>query len=253
MRSSADGPALAIAVAVLAAMGLAMPWWVLLGLVLAGALLLATQRRMLSSRSRAPRVVAIEGLIGAGKSTVMARLAADPAIVVLPERVDIWEELGMLRKFYEDPERYALAFQTLTLVTRSAALRDVRAALKDPAVRAVVLERSFEGDGCFADLCLTEEAARASYDYMAGVLKQHNDDIAVETLVLDVPPDVATGRAHARGRASEGSKVTVDYQRKLWNCLRAKFPRAAVPWLTWDADYEAQERTLDAIRGMLLR
>jgi deoxyadenosine/deoxycytidine kinase len=57
--------------------------------------------------------IAIEGNIGAGKSTVLERLSQ--SYRVLPEPIDQWKE--WLELFYQDKKRWAFAFQMKVLLT----------------------------------------------------------------------------------------------------------------------------------------
>lgn len=83
---------------------------------------------------RAQRVtLAVEGNIGAGKSTFL-NIMADQAlelqdiIEVVPEPVEEWQSVAgaeggegpvnLLDRFYKDPQRYAYTFQHYVLLTR---------------------------------------------------------------------------------------------------------------------------------------
>lgn len=69
----------------------------------------------------------VEGNIGAGKTTwldmVQANTGEDHELIeVVPEPVHMWQNSpqghNLLQLFYEDPEKYAFAFQQFVLVTR---------------------------------------------------------------------------------------------------------------------------------------
>ena len=70
-------------------------------------------------------VVCLEGIIGAGKSTVMPALASylqstGLQTICVPEPVDRWRD--MLQLFYSDPQRYGAVFQTYVVTTRARAV-----------------------------------------------------------------------------------------------------------------------------------
>src|ERR1041385_1624248 len=61
------------------------------------------------------RYIAVEGPIGVGKTALARRLAAEFGSLLLLEQV---EENPFLRKFYEEPERYAFQTQLFFLLER---------------------------------------------------------------------------------------------------------------------------------------
>lgn len=90
-------------------------------------------------------VVVVDGLIAAGKSTLIPALAEGLRerglkVCVVGEPVEDWKKIGILQAFYEDPKGMAYDFQTYTFVTR---VRATRAAVKANADADVfLLERS---------------------------------------------------------------------------------------------------------------
>lgn len=97
-----------------------------------------------------PYVLVIDGEIGAGKTTLIAKLKAKfeklgHKTAVIPEPVDEWKKVGILQEFYEDktPERRGLVaydFQTYTFVTRVRKMIEVVEA--EPDADIYILERS---------------------------------------------------------------------------------------------------------------
>lgn len=90
--------------------------------------------------------LAIQGSIGAGKSTVLARLrhlfANQPEVVFADEPVDLWKKHGCLQAMYRG-ELDMDFFQLTALATRYAGLEK---AFKTPGVRVIVSERDLESD-----------------------------------------------------------------------------------------------------------
>lgn len=64
------------------------------------------------------KVIVIDGIISAGKSTLISLIENDEKIkekydiVIIKEPVDKWVESGILRKFYDDMSRWGYHFQT---------------------------------------------------------------------------------------------------------------------------------------------
>ena len=103
-----------------------------------------------------PILLCIEGLIGAGKTTICNELnesissvldASNIKVKILKEPVDFWRELGLLERFYKDQKRWAFTFQLTALVTKCMELMN----LDDDTI--YIIERSPYTDlKCFAKL-----------------------------------------------------------------------------------------------------
>ena len=90
-----------------------------------------------------PRVIAIEGNIGAGKSTVMRHLKQRfkdrDDIVFIDEPVDEWREQGFLKRMYEDAG-VRPAFQHMVLMSLAGDL--LKALAAEPKPKYIITERS---------------------------------------------------------------------------------------------------------------
>ena len=106
---------------------------------------------------RASRVkLAVEGNIGAGKSTFLdvlsdrsGALELQDIIEIVPEPVEEWQKVdsvngqqNLLDQFYKDPKKYAYAFQHYVLLTRMQKDRNARSSVKP----LQILERSIFSD-----------------------------------------------------------------------------------------------------------
>jgi len=106
---------------------------------------------MTSVTAMRPRILTIEGNIGAGKSTFLGELQKRYAerndILFLLEPVGIWESVvddqgkHMLEKFYENPQKYSFAFQVLAFSTRLKLIREIRGRLADVTTSASTTTR----------------------------------------------------------------------------------------------------------------
>lgn len=98
------------------------------------------------------RHIAIEGVIGAGKTTLAKMLSDDlPARVVLEK----FEENPFLPKFYEDPDR--LAFQTQLFFLLSRYKQQQELIQPDLFNRFLITDYIFEKDKIFAYLNLEDD------------------------------------------------------------------------------------------------
>lgn len=111
--------------------------------------------RLIKSPSPWSVKLAVEGNIGAGKSTFLnvlsdGQLELQDIVEVVPEPVDAWRQvpngneqpINLLDRFYQDPKRYAYTFQHYVLLTRMEKDRAARASTKP--IR--ILERSIFSD-----------------------------------------------------------------------------------------------------------
>jgi deoxyadenosine/deoxycytidine kinase len=102
--------------------------------------------------------LAVEGNIGAGKSTFLdvlsdGALELQDIVEIVPEPVEEWQKVetggeagqqpvNLLDQFYKDPKRYAYAFQHYVLLTRMQKDRNARSSVKP----LQILERSIFSD-----------------------------------------------------------------------------------------------------------
>lgn len=156
------------------------------------------------------KVINVEGIIGAGKTTLVETLNRDYEVEVVPEPVD---DNPLLDKFYEDPESYAFTIQMWLLSKRHAANR--AAFWLARAGRDILVDRGRRGDRCFAQV--NHKLARISddemmvYDEFFTAMNAREPDVIV---MLDITAEEAMARIEARGRACE-SGIDIGYLRKL--------------------------------------
>lgn len=113
------------------------------------------------------RYIAVEGVIGAGKTTLATMLGeALGARVVLEQ----FEENPFLKDFYRDAERYAFQTQIFFLLTRYKQQRDL--VQPDLFHRFLVTDYIFEKDKIFAYLNLQDEELKL-YETLVGAI-EHN-------------------------------------------------------------------------------
>jgi len=93
-------------------------------------------------------VVVIEGIIGAGKSSLAKTLGEALGIKVMSEPV---EENPYLEFFYQDPKRYAFEMQMHMLMRRHAQQQEASWRCLNGS-KGVVLDRSLPGDRVFCRL-----------------------------------------------------------------------------------------------------
>jgi len=112
------------------------------------------------------RHIAIEGVIGAGKTSLATMLGETLGANVVLER---FEENPFLKEFYQDPERYAFQTQIFFLLTRYKQQQELFQA--DLFHRFMVTDYIFEKDKIFAYLNLQDEELKL-YETLVGTIER---------------------------------------------------------------------------------
>jgi deoxyadenosine/deoxycytidine kinase len=153
------------------------------------------------------RYIAVEGVIGAGKTTLCDMLGETLGARVVLEQ---FEENPFLRDFYKDPERYAFQTQIFFLLTRYKQQRSLSQA--DLFHRFLVTDYIFEKDKIFAYLNLEDEELKL-YETLVGSI-EHN--IVQPDLVVYLQSSVPRLMQNIRHRArSIEESIAEEYIRDL--------------------------------------
>jgi deoxyadenosine/deoxycytidine kinase len=157
----------------------------------------------------------VEGIIGAGKSTLTQKLAEGLNFRPIFEPVN---SNPYLERFYEDPKRWAFSMQ-MELLYRRYNMQQLaaREATHCDEYKGAILDRGMPGDRVFCKLHMLEGNIDPlewitylnAYEVMACSLTPPS-----LLLFLDVEPEVALERVRARNREAESS-VDLEYLTKL--------------------------------------
>lgn len=160
-------------------------------------------------------VVWIEGIIGAGKSTLTKLVAEKLKLRAIYEPVD---DNPMLAKFYQDPKKYAFPMQMLLMAKRHA-MQQLAAweATHGADFRGAVVDRGLPGDRVFCKLHVADGNIDPEFwDVYESFYNVMSLNLPTPSLLvfLDVEPEVAHERMQKRARAAE-TGVPLDYLKKL--------------------------------------
>ncbi len=185
----------------------------------------------------------IEGVIGAGKTTLAKALAAAMGTRLVLEEV---EENPFLERFYEDPRRFAFQTQVFFLLSRYRQQEVLRQ--QDLFSSMVISDYIFAKDRIFAYLNLGDQEL-ALYERLASTLQR---DVPTPDVVLylQVSTDVLMERVAKRGRHYERNMTREYLERLNESYNHFFFHYRASRLLVVDAnyvDFTSQPRELKAL------
>jgi len=167
------------------------------------------QDKSLIEKIKTKKIYALEGNIGAGKTTIMKIIGQHfTSVEFVEEPVSQWQNLGgmnLLDAFYSDPQRWGFSFEFFSMLSKIKAL--LNAANSDKPV--IVIERSILSNKVFMDLShelgkLEEMEYRMllnTYDFYL----QHVYPQLSGIIYLDTPVDECIKRITKRNRGEECS------------------------------------------------
>lgn len=153
------------------------------------------------------RYIAVEGVIGVGKTSLVHRLAEHLGAGVILEQV---EENPFLASFYKNSERYAFHAQLFFLLSRFRQQQSL--SQPDMFQEIIVSDYMFAKDRIFANINLDDQEL-ILYERMAQILEQvavHPDLV----VYLQARTDVIIQRIRERGRSFE-KRISRDYLEAL--------------------------------------
>ncbi|MGQ0620008.1 MAG: deoxynucleoside kinase [Panacagrimonas sp.] len=206
--------------------------------------------------------MAIEGVIGAGKTTLARKLAATLSAKLLLEQPD---ENPFLPRFYRDPAGAAFSTQLTFLLQRAGQVEQLRQ--RDLFTEIWVADFMFEKDRLFAELTLNA----ADFELYAQVFERLSFDLPPPDRIihLTAPLDLLMSRIASRGRAYEApiepaylARLASGYARWMRGSTGTpliEIDTAQFDFLNRDADYaellealESGEPQVRLPRGALL-
>lgn len=166
-------------------------------------------------------VIAIEGNIGSGKTTMLQQLNKlfpkdQPNILTLREPLEQWTNVNkknLLEMMYNDPSTWVTPFQSFALVTLA------KNYLKTHGQNVSILERSIQSTRyCFIEMHkeanrIDETNGQILHEWFTFLETMMHIEIDL-TIYIKTTPDVIFKRIHERNRKGE-EKITLEYLKKL--------------------------------------
>lgn len=166
--------------------------------------------------------IAIEGVLGVGKTTFARRLAADLNARLILENVD---NNPFLERFYKDMKNFGLQTQLHFLLNRAKQQKEIKQ--PDLFQRKIVSDYIIDKDKIFAYATLSEDEI-AIYEKIYAAVINENEIIKPDIVVfLQASVDTIIERIKKRGRDFE-KNISADYLEKIsqaYNYFFSHFPR----------------------------
>ena len=180
-----------------------------------------TPDKSLIEKIKSKKIYALEGNIGAGKTTMMKIIGQYfTSVEFVEEPVSQWQNLGgmnLLDAFYSDPERLCFSFEFDSMLSKIKVL--LNAANSDKPV--IVIERSILSNKVFMDLShelgKLEEIEYSMLMNTYHFYLQHVYPQLSGIIYLDTPVDECIKRITKRNR---GEECTIE--RSYLQCIKEK-------------------------------
>ena len=180
-----------------------------------------TPDKSLIEKIKSKKIYALEGNIGAGKTTMMKIIGQYfTSVEFVEEPVSQWQNLGgmnLLEAFYSDPKRWGFSFEFYSMLSKIKAL--LNAANSDKPV--IVIERSILSNRVFMDLShelgKLEEIEYSMLMNTYHFYLQHVYPQLSGIIYLDTPVDECIKRITKRNR---GEECTIE--RSYLQCIKEK-------------------------------
>ncbi len=192
------------------------------------------------------KYIAIEGNIGAGKTTLAQLLAGRLGARLVLEQ---FADNNFLPKFYADPERYAFPLELSFLADRYKQLGDFSA--PELFGEPVVSDYLFVKSRLFARINLPD----AEYELFSRVFEVMNLHLPQPDVLLYLHAPLPTLQAHIRKRGRDYEQsIKDDYLRRISGMYDDYLATVPVPVVMIDTsryDFEQQPDALEALLGLL--
>ncbi|MEJ2054633.1 MAG: deoxynucleoside kinase [Calditrichaceae bacterium] len=184
------------------------------------------------------KFIAVEGVIGAGKTTLADKLSKTMGATVILEE---FEQNPFLEEFYIDPQRYAFQTQIFFLLSRFRQMQELHQI--NLFQQKIVSDYLFAKDRIFATLNLSEKEIKL-YDGIARLMEK---EVPVPELViyLQASTQHLMDNIYKRGRSYEKNmdRDYIDALNEMYNQFFFHFDRAPLLVINTDEiDFKNSEK-----------
>jgi len=184
------------------------------------------------------KFIAVEGVIGAGKTTLADKLSKTMGAAVIFEE---FEQNPFLEEFYRDPSRYAFQTQIFFLLSRFRQMQELHQI--NLFQQKIVSDYLFAKDRIFATLNLTEKEIKL-YDGIARLMEK---EVPVPELViyLQASTQHLMDNIYKRGRSYEKNmdRDYIDALNEMYNQFFFHYDRSNLLVINTDEiDFKNSEK-----------
>jgi deoxyadenosine/deoxycytidine kinase len=161
--------------------------------------------------------IALIGLPGVGKSTLVDILDNKYDSVILKEPLDKWIEYGLLENFYNNMERYSYTFQTSAILLKMKEYKQILENNKNKSV--YIYDTLPHTDYCFAKMLydnnkMNEMEWKLYNEWFDFFIEEYFNIPNLKIIYLYSEPEIVLSRIKNRGRKEEES-ITLEYLNNL--------------------------------------
>lgn len=193
------------------------------------------------------RYIAIEGNIGAGKTTLATLLAECLGAKLVPEG---FADNNFLPKFYADPKRYAFPLELSFLADRYKQLKDFIAS-PDLFTRTVVSDYLFVKSRLFARINLDD----AEYELFTRVFEIMDLHLPQPDVLIYLHAPVSTLQAHIHSRGREYEQgIEDEYLQQISGMYESYLNTLSLPVIVIDTsrvDFLYDDTHLESLLGLI--
>lgn len=168
------------------------------------------------NREPAQKIIAFEGNIASGKTTLTTWLTQNENIHVYPEPLDEWRSINgfnILEAFYQNPNQWIFPFQTYVILTM------MRRHFEGTDKRVKVIERCLMSTRrCFIELLrqqnMIDETQNSNLQTFIDLCETHHETKPDEIYYIRTDPEKSYQRIHQRKRPEEAG-IKLEYIQSL--------------------------------------